>query len=147
MLDFEWPYRIHSLTGSPTLVFFRVELQPSAFTQGPLLTTTAASLASWHFLSSRRTQCFCYKECGHEDQHVYLCPWMSSTWWKTCVLSDKVLKHNLKASPVVKTHHEVGESLLEHYSFESWSCVEADVDMMQLTFDRVPNGCPSRSQF
>lgn len=88
----------------------------------------------------------CYKECGHEDQLVYLCPWMSSIWGKTCVLLDKVLKHNLKASPAVKTYHEQGESLLEHYSFESWSCIEADVDMMQLTCDRVPNGHPSRRQ-
>lgn len=70
----------------------RVELQLSACTLGPLLTTTAASLAPWHVLTSRRTQYFCYKECGHEDQLVYLCPWMSSTWGKTCVLLDKVLK-------------------------------------------------------
>lgn len=63
------------------------------------------------------------------------------------MLLDQVLKHNLKASPAGKTHHEVGESLLGHYSFESWSCIEADIDMMQLMCNRVPSGCPSRSQF
>lgn len=147
MLNFEWPCHIHSLTGSSALVFFRVQLQPSAWTLGPLLTTTAASLALWHFLTSRKTQYFCYKACGHEDQLVYLCPWMSATWGKISVLLDKILKHNLKASPAGKTQHEVGENLLGHCLFESWSCIEADIDTMQMMCDRVPSRHPSGSQF